>query len=258
MNVLSLHYPQIKQQVLFKGAQFKNASKLPKSEDYDYLPLMTTLQVASYLEKEYKTQLNNIFFDSNGKLNDNIKQFLDETEFDFCLSDGSVEKKTLGQKLKESVREVLEIDCDLFHATSGMETAQKIITEGFNPQFISRTKFGPGFYFAGSEGDARNYGSPVLVVQCNGSYAQMKPNYYSDITSFSNALFKLKDFLGLKSNGYPTAQTEAQVCSRILNEYCRNYLVEELGIDFSYGSDGRSSAIIAHNLDKLTDIKFVS
>ena len=216
--------------------------------------MKTAMQVASRLEREYKEKLNEIYFNEDGELNEDIKQFLDEEMFEFRSKDGSVELKTLGQKIKESINDVQEIDCNLFHATSTFETADKIINGGFKPQFISRTKIGPGFYFACSEGEARDYGTAVLRAHCCGSFAHMKPGYYSNINNFSNVSSKLREFAGLKSTGYPTAQTEDIICSKMLDEYCRSYMVNQLGVDFSYGIDGRTSAIVAHNLDKITDI----
>jgi len=242
------------QMLNFKSAYSKNELSLPNAVDYEYVPIDTFFKKQNELEEAYRKALKETCF-PNGKLNKVIKEFLDETKFDFRKADGTVEQKTIGEKLSEAVLRVLECEGDLFHGTYTNEIAKKIIKEGFNPECITRTKCGPGFYFTSSEGEARNYGSSVLKVHCAGKQAIMKKDYYEEIMHKSDVMAKLCDFLDLKSLNYSTGKIQGEITVGIINEYCRNYIADELGIDVSYASSGRTAAIVVHNLNAINNIK---
>lgn len=241
----------------FQGVKFRAISQLPKPSDFDYSPLRTPTKLANQLEGDYKVALKNLFF-KDGKLNEDVKKFFDETKFAFKNFEGAEETSTIGDMLAKSAKEVSDFEGELYHATFSIETAQKIRQEGFKPEFISRTKFGPGVYFAFSEGEARNYNSTVLTACCRGKCANMQPKYYDNIAGSPDLLRKLCEFTGLKSQGYPTHNIEFSCCTKMINEYCREFLSKNLGLDFTYGADRSGCALIAHNLDAISDIKFIN
>ncbi|MBR3605881.1 MAG: hypothetical protein IKL52_07620, partial [Candidatus Gastranaerophilales bacterium] len=100
---------------------------------------------------EYKKQLNEA---KKTVLTPKIEQFLSNGRFKFCDKDGNITTLCLEDKIKQSIKKISSIDADLYHATFTKENAQNIIENGFDEKLISRTKYGPGFYFTYSEGDA--------------------------------------------------------------------------------------------------------
>ena len=66
---------------------------------------------------------------------------------------------------------------------------------------------------------------------------------------------KLKKFIGLNSFGYPTQEVENSVTSKIINEYARNVLYNEMGYDCAYGSGGGKSCFVVFNPDSISDIE---
>ena len=253
MKISSLNNIYNPSKVNFKATP-KVKLNLPNPSDYKIISSETVWKKQQELQEEYRQQLKTKLFPDN-KLDDRIKKFLDETKFDFENCNGAIENKTIGEKLAEAILRKQECEGELYHATFSDDIAQKIIKEGFNPEFILRTKCGPGFYFTPSEGDARNYGSSVLKVHCKGKQAHLKNNYYEDITDKSNIKAKLHKYLDFNSSDYLIGIVQAELCTRIINEYCRNYLANELEVDISYATSGRTAAIVVHNLDAIKEIK---
>ena len=252
MKISSINNSYIPLKINFKALQQNKRLDLPNSNDYELISHDYFCKKQLELQDKYRVQLQEICF-PDGKLNNDIKKFLDETKFEFEKF-GVKDEKTIGEKLSEAILTTQYCEGDLYHATFTSEVANKIIKEGFNPEYISRTKCGPGFYFTSSEGDARNYGSCVLKVFCKGKQARMKNDYYNDILNKSDISTKLKDYLNFKSINYSTGHVQSEICTRIINEYCRNYIANELGIDITYASSGSTCAIVVHNLDAISDI----
>jgi len=228
---------------------------LPNSSDYDYLPLSINPDKALRLKKEYSDKISDACFDDNGKLNPVIKKKLDESHFVFELEDGTPQVMTIKEALKSCVLSSRPVDMQVFHATFTKETAQNIIDKGFDPMRISRTEFGPGFYFAPSEGDAMNYGSAQLSVRLKGNMAIMDHGKYYQKIANSAVINSVRDFTGLKSTGYPTSEIEARSAEKIVNEYARNVLTEELGYDCAYGAGGGKNCLVAFNPKAISDVK---
>ncbi len=184
----------------------------------------------------------NKMFDENGKLNPVIKKFLDEKEFVFEVGN-KTEAGTIKKLVQSCIFNQRDIDADYYHATRSRETADKIIREGFDKNFISRTKYGPGFYFTMGEGDARNYGSSVLSAHLKGKAAVMNKNWFSAIDNSS-----AKKAIGKFTNDSGSAE-------KVLNEYVRELLTDDLGYDFVYSSNGYSAGMVCMDSSKISNIR---
>ena len=68
----------------------------------------------------------------------------------------------------------------------------------------------------------------------------------------------MAEFRGMKAGNYSMRETQRKMNSQILNEYVRNYLVNDLGIDMAYGASNRAeSCLVVYNPDVISNIDFV-
>lgn len=239
----------------FKGANGLGVKKmLPNPQDYMYQPLCTTFEESEKKEKEYKDKVNSLCILKNGKLHPLIKEHLDESRFIFEFENQKPMCDTIKNAIQSQIIEVRDFDSKLFHSTDTTQTREKILKNGFDPKFISRTKFGPGFYFAFTEGDALEYNSAKLKARCKGKCARINGAYYDKIVSMPIAK-SIEDFIGLEPCGYPVGKFNYEICSKILNEYVRNLFIEDLGYDLAYGSDRTTTCIVAHNPNAISEIE---
>ena len=114
---------------------------------------------------------------------------------------------------------------------------------------------GPGFYFSSSYGAAREYNSAVLKADCRGKCAHVDGPYFDRITD-AGVTSNIAHFIGLKANGYGTARYEHDVARRVLYEYTRNMIVDELGYDMAYGSSRFDSCYAVYNPKAISNIRF--
>lgn len=233
---------------------------LPDPRDYaDASNFCIPWQKQDELKNEYKSKVLAACFDKDGNLNPQIVEYLDNTKFNIETDvRGEKQNMTVKEAINSSINGVDDVSLSLYHATFGTETIEQIRQNGFNPEKISRTKLGPGFYFSPSEGGAREYSSAVLMADCTGKCARMKQSFFEKIME-SGIVTKLSNFIGLNSRDYATGMAESEVSTRIINEYARNYLVNDLGIDMAYGSTGRfESCFAVFNPDSILNIRSVN
>lgn len=163
-------------------------------------------------------------FSDNYELNPVVKKLIDNSKFLLQTQNGD-EYVSIKDAIKTYItNDWGDIDIPMiYHACSTYNTVDKIIQKGFEPKYISRTMYGPGFYFTGSEGDARNYGTAIMTAELKGHCCVLDPKWYDAISSDS--------VTGKISNltGSDYFQSKA-----ILNEYVRKLMYEELGVDFAY------------------------
>lgn len=206
---------------------------------------------------DYRTKIKKVIFDSEGKPDKRITDFLDNQKFEIETASGTKKSMTVKEAIKSSIREVHDFNADLFHATGWREIGEDIIRNGFDPDKISRTKLGPGFYFSGGEGGAREYSNCVLRAKCEGKCANVEPSFFEKITR-AGVIGYLQDFIGLPHDSYSLNNVSYELCAKIFNEYARHYLVDELGIDMAYGSSGRFETCFAvYNPKSISNIRFV-
>ena len=190
----------------------------------------------------------------NKFFNPELKEYLDKHTFLYNCEDGKVRNLNVLQILEQNTYPLSDVDMEMYHSTPSKEIAQKIIKEGFNTKYISRTMFGPGFYFSPSQADAMNYYRAILKADCKGKCAKIKTGFYSDIwqKELKNEVSKLtRSIPGYKSNIYFPSNSE-----KITNEYIRTLLCD-MGYDFGYGSNGRTHCYVAFNPDAITNIQLV-
>ena len=207
------------------------------------------------LGNEYYNKIYDVCFDSDGKLDERLKCYLDNTKFDIATSNGEIKKMTIKEAVTSSIIRDCDVDTSLYHATWTTEVADKIIKNGFDVNKISRTQFGPGFYFSSSYGSAREYNSAVLKADCKGKCAIVDGPYFDRITE-SSATSDIASFIGLSSNGYGTAKHEHNVARRVLYEYTRNMIIDELGYDMAYGSSRFDSCYAVYNPKAISNVRF--
>lgn len=231
--------------------------KLPNPKLYaDCDNFMIPFNVRQELSEDYSKKVIDVCFDKNGHLDKRIKNFLDTTEFEIKTSDsGDTKKMTIKEAIDSSIIRTYNAKGNFYHATTYKEVGDKIIEEGFDPMKISRTKFGPGFYFSPSEGGALEYSSCVLKSDYDGNCAHVDGPFYERITD-SEANRKLGDFIGLKSNDYSIRNIEYEIITKIINEYSRDYLVNDLGVDMAYGSSRAESCFAVFNPNILSNVRF--
>lgn len=207
------------------------------------------------LGKEYFDKIMNVCFDKNGKLDERLKCYLDNTKFNIATSGGEKKSMTIKEAIESSIFREYDVDLNLYHATFTKEVGEQIIKEGFDPNKISRTQFGPGFYFSPSEGAAMAYNSAILRADCKGKCAHVDGPYFDRITD-SNVTSDIAKFIGLSSKGYGTGTQEHNVARRVLHEYTRNMIIDELGYDMAYGSSRFDSCYVVYNPKAISNIRF--
>lgn len=263
MNIAKISCINYRPNVNFKGQnpEHKSESKdtiakfdLPEPSKYEYAPLYTDPKKADMLQKEYRSKLSKVCFDTDGRLNPVIKKKLDESFFVFDMPDGSSQVMTIKEAIKAYVKPSRPIDAELYHATFVREDAENIIKKGFDPQKIKRTEFGPGFYFTPSEGDAMNYGSAKVKARIKGNCGHINGKFYEKINNYK-VQEGVKNFVGMKSVGYPTQDIEREVARTIINEYARNVIYQELGYDCAYGAGGGKACFVVFNPNSISDIE---
>lgn len=208
------------------------------------------------LKKDYTQKIMHICFDSNKKLDKRLSDFLDSQTFEIETSTPGVKKQmTIKDAVRESVVRTGKLDMTLFHATGYKEIGDQIIKEGFDPFKISRAQFGPGFYFSPSEGGAREYSGCVLKADCKGNCATFSDPFYDRIAR-SNVTNEIAKFIGLDSKDWTLKELEHGVCSRVLNEYTRDFLVNDLGYDMGFGFTRFDSCFAIYNPAAISNIRF--
>lgn len=192
----------------------------------------------------------NVITDNNGhpitKLDPKIKEMLDSTIFEFEAPDGSKMKSTIKDAISAYIVDTLDDDTvfnGLIHGAS-TESISNIINNGPDMRQTSRKTFGPGMYFAFSEGDAHDYYTSKLTADIIpqkrengeiGKIVRFNTNFYNKINNF-NLHRAIIDFTGLKAPNEPgqpyyIAQAYIELPSKLIDEYFRNLIVEEMGID---------------------------
>lgn len=142
---------------------------------------------------------------------------------------------------------------DFIHKTpyENIEILQK---NGFNPEKINRTEYGPGFYVGFTEGTVSIYSGAKMQVKYKGNSVKGKNlSKYNSIKS--EMVNKLREYLNLKSDfSNPLIWKEFEAFSKFANEYSRKVISDKLGIDgaFANKSDGY---FVIFNPDSVREIK---
>lgn len=232
--------------------------KLPRPEKYaECSSWMIPYEKRDALKNEYKSKILEAVTSPDGKLDRRIVEFLDNQKFEIeDVRTGQKKSMTIKEAIDSAIVRTYDVDTSAYHATWTREVGEQIIKNGFDPSKISRTKLGPGFYFSAAEGGAFEYSSCILMADFKGNCAQVTGPFYEKIMD-SYPGQALANFIGLKSKDYDLGMAESEICTKLINEYARDYFVNGLGIDMAYGSSGRFETCYAvYNPDAISNVRF--
>lgn len=203
-----------------------------------------------------------------------IKEAMDNSVFLFENPRGETIKGTIKDAILFYAIEdetMSNIPCrGLFHGTS-RENMEKILTQGPDVTLSSRTAFGPGMYFAFTEGDAMDYSSTKLMADIEptrrkdgtyGKFVRFNTDFYEKIKG--PGIAKISKLTGIKATSedfgpgvpYYVSRVKMEVPGKIFDDYCRDVIVNELGIDAACGRSHRyHSCAVAFNPDCIHNIR---
>lgn len=231
-------------------------------------------------EREYQNKLYDTYFetltDETGKtkfrLEPEIKEYMDNKIFEFEGPEGEKIKGSAKDALKAYVASQEDIPC-IDGALHGAlrEAIESIIKNGFDTRRISATAFGPGFYF-GSEGTAQDYSSAKLQADIKrtkrpdgseGKFVRFNQAYYNDMICCKlygamNDVLRLDTGYSKVYNPFSTDFNDVNrnFLSKAINEYCRDILVNEMGIDAAFAaSPGYHNCVVVFNPDAIANVK---
>ena len=118
----------------------------------------------------------------------------------------------------------------LMHKTQ-RENIQPIINNGFDFSKINTTEYGPGMYFSGNETELLIYPGETLGVDYEGRTASgVNIKEYNNLKS--GLINEVRNYLNLGFSSIENVMAEAEsISTTIVNDYCRQKIVNELGID---------------------------
>lgn len=225
---------------------------------------------------EQKDSDGNTITDKQGrpitKLDPKIKEMLDSTTFEFTAPNGSKMNCTIKDAINAYIVDTLDEDTE-FHRVihgSSLESISDIINNGPDMRKTSRSAFGPGMYFAFSEGAAHDYSSAKLMADIipqrrengeKGKIVRFNTNFYDDTINNHNVHKAITDFTGLKAPNEPwqphyIERAYMELPEKLVDEYCRDLMVEEMGIDAAQCSArGFHPCAVVLNPDAITNIQ---
>lgn len=126
-------------------------------------------------------------------------------------------------------RECVQIK-GLMHKTP-RENIQPILETGFDFSKINTTEYGPGMYFSGNETELLIYNGETLCVDYQGRTSRgINLKEYNNLKSA--LINEVRSYLKLGFSSIENVMAEAEAISTtIVNDYCRQKIVNELGID---------------------------
>lgn len=180
-----------------------------------------------------------------------IVAFLDELTFKYGENESASITDVLKELLSDDIEEIfLE---GLMHRTME-ENVGNILENGFDFSKIAKTNYGPGVYFANSEGAIQIYSGKTLQADFNGR--AVRSEGLKNYNTFSNIVEnELRKFLNMDmSFNFETGMIEHEVFSDFLNQYFREKIVNELNIDgaIALGSEGY---FVIFNPDSIKNIR---
>lgn len=222
----------------------------------------------------------NPVFDKKGQkimvLLPEIKEKLDNSVFTFTDLDGKEFDGTVKDAFQTFALDFgsgnqPEVINNLLHGTS-QESIKDIIENGVKIPKSTNTYFGPGMYFAVCEGDAQDYYSSKLMADIvrvprsngeKGKFVRFYGDFYDRIKSA--ALGKtgqiIEEATGLnketeEDEPYYKSNARMYLPFLIFGEYCRQVLVNDLGIDAAYASAPyHHSSVVVFNADAVKNVR---
>lgn len=233
--------------------------------------------LSAYFSKAYDKSGNPVVCpdgEVKTELDKSIVDKLDKSNFEFELPMG---QGVFRGPIKQAIINFMVSDdrlpdgfCGVLHGTS-KENLASILSHGPNLRNARNTAFGPGMYFALCEADAQDYSPAKLkadVVRAEhangqrGKFVRLNECFYNKITTpeVYNALDKILDiepepteYDPLRPSYIPTVKYE--IPTRVLDEYCRNIINNDLGIDVAYATAPyHNTCLVVFNPDSIVNM----
>lgn len=242
-----------------KTQQPQNMNGTPYVGAY-YMPVINFRGDSEKVLVTKKDEAGNKILDKYGnpviRLNPEIKKAMDKETFEFTGPDGEKFTGTVKEALLAYIRDIRDLDenrySGLYHGSS-LESIKKIKEQGPDPRKTTSVGFGPGMYFAFSEGDAHDYSGAKIKADLQkhkredgvtGKFAVFNGLFYRNIKTPEVAK-KLQEI----------TPTSTDIDS-LLNDYCREILVDDLKIDAGYGfARSHHPCVIVFNPDVISNIR---
>ncbi len=178
----------------------------------------------------------------------NIKNFLDKKTFEFKKSNGEVFNGTIKEFFENSIISSRSTKyLSLIHCTSTKDVAKDIIKNGLDWQKTSRTRCGPGVYFAPSVQVGIEQGAGSVPIE--GTYIGEKESYPIFENRFYDSVTNNDDILNAVSKLTTDNPTKA------INRYSHNLLCDDMGIDLLYASSGYGTGAYVVLNDECMELK---
>ncbi len=158
------------------------------------------------------------------RVNAQVKKMLDNSSFVFDTDDGA-KVMTIKEFVKNNIYGERNKDEQKVYYYTSEIFAKELADKGFDDSKILRTKYGPGIKLTETKHDGKN-GSVRLEFNLKGNGAEFNPKWYSRIFN-SCASDRITEFTG----------SERTKADKALDEYLRNLLTKDMGIDFGYVND---------------------
>ncbi len=220
--------------------EVKPETEMPNIRNYIYVGNNANLNTKKMYEDYYQA-LHDACFEENGKLKDSVVGYFKGKVFAMTDTDGKKGLQTVPQFLKGNIRKnppnpwynPTGKGMMYYHATDTRETAQKIKEEGFDPNKLSRSQYGPGVYLALSEGAARSYGSCVMLCRLNSDRSGHVGDKFYDRLRYSNVTKQIADDFGFKRTEDAMADViQMKFANDLLDTFARDYIRDAMQIDY--------------------------
>ena len=250
-----------------------------------YNPVQEAIEEEKYRQELLKPYFSNVY-DSSGKivlsndgepmtvLNPAIVDELDHAAFDFAsssghgISRGSIRDAVSNFMINDDT--IPDSFHNVLHGTS-RESIENILKYGPDLRKTRNAAFGPGMYFALCEADAHDYSPAKLKADvirskrsngANGKFVRLNDCFYNKIAN-SEVYNKLNQILEIEPEPLEydplrpayIPNVKSEVCTRVLDEYCRNIIKDDLEIDAAYAAaPNYHTCLVVFNPDSVVNM----
>lgn len=177
-----------------------------------------------------------------------LKNIFDNKEFHFTRNDGTEFDGTIKEYFEESIMQYSKARMEtaksgLIHSTR-LENAVSMVENGLDYSKNYRVQAGPGTYFAAFQD--MSYGN----IAVEGTYMGDKKKIPVFESQFYDAIMHNEDIQAIAQE----FSTEDIAAYKNINKYCRDLMVNEMGIDVLFCAMGTESCWVVLN-DETFDVQ---